>query len=304
MSVLHQTHCAPNHTTSLNHLPYVIGTFSNNDVPGDTDKGDNGAPRSPEPLPAAKKKKKSARSPRVTAIILSPGSIDSSLDGLDDESEGHGVPNLPTGRNGIIPTLILSKKSVLKQKKAEGVAARMAAVGQKRKPAPKTAASKKAVKKKPAKDSEDDNSDDSSSESEFSSDDGSVLAPAAAAPVKKKPRVSTPVGSGVRAPKSKPAIQTTLLAKVKLSEIPETAPELSAIACNPALTMKNGGTRFVLVPASQFQVKGIGGWIAKIVKITRNKDQTTELQFKDRDGKMTREYFKFSHVLAHFKPLT
>ena len=42
----------------------------------------------------------------------------------------------------------------------------------------------------------------------------------------------------------------------------------------------------------------------RINKVMNDKLQATEIQFKNADGKYTKERFTFEHVLAHFKPLT
>jgi hypothetical protein len=99
--------------------------------------------------------------------------------------------------------------------------------------------------------------------------------------------------------------QTKLsLGPIKLCELSETDAILAAPAVEPVLTAKNAGSRFVHVPASQFDATGIGGWIAKITKVARNADQTTTLRFKDADGAQETHYFKFAHVVATFKLLS
>ena len=40
------------------------------------------------------------------------------------------------------------------------------------------------------------------------------------------------------------------------------------------------------------------------MKVARDKSQTTTIQFKDGDKKVTTCYFKFDHVVATFKPLS
>ena len=98
--------------------------------------------------------------------------------------------------------------------------------------------------------------------------------------------------------------QAKLPATIKLAEIEKTHGALTAPAVEPALTAANAGSRFVLVPAAQFGSVGIGGWIAQILKVARNKDQTTEIMFKDGDGRKQKQYFMFEHVAASFKPLS
>ena len=79
---------------------------------------------------------------------------------------------------------------------------------------------------------------------------------------------------------------------------------VTADAIEPPLTVQNAATRFVFVPAAQFDSEGIGGWVAKIISVARNKQQVTKLNFKDADGKTSAQYFKFDHVAATFRPLS
>ena len=89
-----------------------------------------------------------------------------------------------------------------------------------------------------------------------------------------------------------------------LGEVATDSSVVSETAVEPPFDVINAGSRFVFVPAAQFGAEGIGGWIAKIVSVLKNHDKTTTLQFKDADGKYSRQYFKFEHVVKHFKPLS
>ena len=100
--------------------------------------------------------------------------------------------------------------------------------------------------------------------------------------------------------------------------------------------MENAGSRYVFVPASEFEAEGIGGWVARcagccpapfqsphllppcttaltsthtpfchrITKVQRDSLRTTKITFKDADGKTSTHRFQFAHVLQSFKPLT
>ena len=57
--------------------------------------------------------------------------------------------------------------------------------------------------------------------------------------------------------------QATLKSKICLSEIQEDDPFITAAPVEPPLSVENAGTRFVFVPAAQFNASNIGGWIAK-----------------------------------------
>ena len=75
-------------------------------------------------------------------------------------------------------------------------------------------------------------------------------------------------------------------------------------AAEPALTPANAASRFVFVPASQFGAEGIGGYVARIQKVGRDKQGITTVQFKNADDKMSTKHFTFEHVASSFKPLT
>ena len=81
-------------------------------------------------------------------------------------------------------------------------------------------------------------------------------------------------------------------------------PAVSRDAVGPPLEASTAASRFIFVPAHEFGTEGIGGWIAKITKVGHQKDPTVDVQFKDADGKLKKQYFKFSHVKATFKPLS
>ena len=85
------------------------------------------------------------------------------------------------------------------------------------------------------------------------------------------------------------------------------APDDAAVsrdAVGPPLEASKAASRFIFVPAREFGTEDIGGWIAKITKVGNQKDPTVDIQFKDADGKLSKLYFKFSHVKATFKPLS
>ena len=101
-----------------------------------------------------------------------------------------------------------------------------------------------------------------------------------------------------------PLRQTVLKPKISLVEVQKDHVAVTASAVEPALTPANAVGRFVFVPGSQWQLADIGGWVAKISKMGSQKDPTVDIQFKDLDGDLSKEYFKFSHVQATFKPLS
>ena len=141
-------------------------------------------------------------------------------------------------------------------------------------------------------------------------------------------------------PATKPRLkQQTLKPKMALAELEMDAPAVFAPAVAPELTPRNAASRFVYVPATQFGAVGIGGWIARcaprttlarprraiaapaplclsclrvcisiashrIQQVGKDKKQTTTLQFKDADGKYSKEHFQFTHVAKTFKPLS
>ena len=105
-------------------------------------------------------------------------------------------------------------------------------------------------------------------------------------------------------PPPKPKRQTVLKPKFKVEEIAVDHAAVTSPAAEPALTPANAASRFVFVPASQFGAKGIGGYVARIQKVGRDKQATTSVQFKDADGKMSTEHFTFERVASSFKPLT
>jgi hypothetical protein len=89
-----------------------------------------------------------------------------------------------------------------------------------------------------------------------------------------------------------------------LCEVPLESELLKADAVEPPLTVINAASRFVFVPATQFESEGVGGWVAKVKSVSRGRDQATQITFKDADGKISSHYFMFEHVLAAFKPLS
>jgi hypothetical protein len=105
-------------------------------------------------------------------------------------------------------------------------------------------------------------------------------------------------------PPPKPARQTVLKPKFKLEEIAANHAFVTSPAAEPALTPTNATSRFVFVPASQFGAEGIGGWVARIQKVARDKQGSTTVQFKDADNKKCTKHFTFEHVASSFKPLT
>jgi len=114
---------------------------------------------------------------------------------------------------------------------------------------------------------------------------------------------SKPLKKGPK-PAPKPLKQTKLNPKLALAELDMDAPAVFANPVAPELTVENAATRFILVPAAQFQAVGIGGWIARIKQVAKDRVQTTTIQFKDADGKYTTECFQFLHVAKSFKPLS
>jgi hypothetical protein len=105
-------------------------------------------------------------------------------------------------------------------------------------------------------------------------------------------------------PPPRPKKQAKLSASIKLAEVALDDAAVSRDAVEPPLEPKNAATRFIFVPASEFGTEGIGGWVAKITKVGTQKDPTTDIQFKDAESKLSKLYFKFSHVAATFKPLS
>jgi hypothetical protein len=73
---------------------------------------------------------------------------------------------------------------------------------------------------------------------------------------------SKPLKKGPK-PAPKPLKQTKLNPKLALAELDMDAPAVFANPVAPELTVENAATRFILVPAAQFQAVGIGGWIAR-----------------------------------------
>ena len=86
--------------------------------------------------------------------------------------------------------------------------------------------------------------------------------------------------------------------------MPLESPHVTAVAVEPPLSADNAAGRFVFVPAAQFASEGIGGWIAKISKVGKTKDQVTDIQIKDADDRQSKKYFKFTQFAATFKPLS
>jgi hypothetical protein len=265
-------------------------------------------------LPSAKSTAEQEQSSRENEPPQKPPLVDDGvndevLDGLDGLDGTKFDPAPPGGRGPGLPpakrkpmgaaaeALTMTKKQRLQEKK------KAAAGGSKGKqPAKKPAAKKPAAKKPAAKrvaDSSDEEEEeeivDSSDEESSDGEDGGADEGRSRAGFAKPPPLQKP---------PPPLKQSTLTPKLTLAEIDEAHAALTSPAVEPALTADTAASRFVLVPASQFDAAGIGGWIARIVKVLRNKEQTTELQFKDGDGRASKEYFKFDHVAANFKPLS
>ena len=165
----------------------------------------------------------------------------------------------------------LSKKDQLKAKKRQ-----------------KQASQPKHAKKARTEDSSvEDSSDEDGDSSEGGGEEGGGTVPAP------KPK-----------PPPKPKRQTVLKPKFKVEEIAVDHAAVTSPAAEPALTPANAASRFVFVPASQFGAAVIGGYVARIQKVGRDKQATTSVQFKDADGKMSTEHFTFERVASSFKPLT
>lgn len=92
-------------------------------------------------------------------------------------------------------------------------------------------------------------------------------------------------------PPPKSLKQSTLHPKLRMSEIRLNDPLVTAEAVAPPRSVENAASRFVLVPASQFESEGIGGWVACIKSVARGQQQVTTLAFKDADGKSSKQYF-------------
>ena len=261
-----------------------------NEFPRPADQ-ENGQQEPPKPPPAA------VVAPCANALGADASDASNDLTQADHEllngaelevTEVPPVPPMPTSRatasrGGASSGTGTTKRDALKEKKK---AAQLARASGNKKPA--SGNKKPAPPKRNEKDSSDD--DDSSEEEADDSSDDSSDEGRAKPPARKQ---------------SKPVLkQAKLSPKVSLCEIATDAPEVSALAVGPSLDAKNAGSRFVFVPAEQFQAEGIGGWVAKILSVMRDNQQTTTLQFKDAAGKCSREYFKFAHVVEHFKPLS
>ena len=98
--------------------------------------------------------------------------------------------------------------------------------------------------------------------------------------------------------------QAHLKPKLCLAEVALNHAAVTSTAINPPFEPANAATRFVFVPAAEFGAKGIGGWVAKVIKVGKQKDPTVTIQFKDGDDRLEKQCFSFSHVKAAFKPLS
>ena len=58
-------------------------------------------------------------------------------------------------------------------------------------------------------------------------------------------------------------MQTSLTPKLAMAEVATDSPYVTAAPVLPELTPDNAATRYVFVPASQFQAEGIGGYVAR-----------------------------------------
>ena len=135
-----------------------------------------------------------------------------------------------------------------------------------------------------------------SSDDDESSDDGEAAVSAADAgrvPPPCKPAAPKAQKQG-ELPKS----------RLALGEVSTTAPQVDAPAVEPVLTHENAAGRFVFAAAALFQAEGIGGYVAKIRKVAKDRQGTTTVQFKDADGKITSSYFQFDFIKASFKTLS
>ena len=157
-----------------------------------------------------------------------------------------------------------------------------------------------AAKRQAATAREKDSSDDEK-EKDSSDEEGAHVRPSAG---KKQKRASPGELDPPPPPPGPPALsQTKLPAGLKLCELAVDAPQVTAAAVGPPLEAATAATRFVFVPASQFEAVGIGGWIARIHKVAKGQQQATEVRFKDADNKSSTHHFAFAHVKATFKPL-
>ena len=224
----------------------------------------------------------------------------SALDGAEMPDDGDveaDVPPLPRGqgggeggakgKGGAAP----SKKKTAAQKKEAAQKAREQGSG-------KASSGKR---KKPA-DSSDEALSGEDSSGEDSSGEDSSDEEAANKPAKKRAGVVKPP-----AKKNEPAPtlkQTTLTPKLKLAELALGPSEVTAAAVDPPLSLENAVGRFVFVPGDQFGSQGISGWVGKIRKCLKDRNQTTTINFKGSDGRSSKEHFKFEHVKASFKPLS
>ena len=193
--------------------------------------------------------------------------------GADGCAGGGGVggPPMPKARKATGSTL--SKKDTLKAKKKDALARAAGGGGA-------------SGKKRAAPDSSDEEEDLSDEE------EGATKGEVSRAQVKPPPQ----------APKKQK--QTKLTPKISLKELPLEHALLTANPVGEHLSVMNAGGRFVLVPASQFGSEGIGGWVAKIKSVAKTSGNPATLLFKDADGASSTHYFKFTHVLETFMPLT
>lgn len=93
--------------------------------------------------------------------------------------------------------------------------------------------------------------------------------------------------------------QSLLQPRVTLRECFAGDPLITQKAVEPPLTGANGAGRFVFTPAHIFGVDDAIGWIGRIVKVSRDANQTTKIKYHDKV-----HYFKFAFVVAEFKTLT
>lgn len=234
----------------------------------------------------------------VTADVVTDADLNA-LDGAEMPGDGGAdVPPLPRGQGEVKGTrgAAASKKGGAASKK--GGAAASKAARRKTTKAPAGAQALSGKRKKHVDSSDEDSSDEDSSGEDSSGEDSNEEA----APTKKRAGVvEPPAKKNNLTPTLK---QTTLQPKLRLAELALGASEVTAAAVDPPLRLENAVGRFVFVPANQFGVQDISGWVGRIMKCVNDKNQTTTINFKDKDGRSSTEHFKFEHVQASFKPLS
>ena len=216
------------------------------------------------------------------------------LDGAQFGAEEHAMPwempALPKRGGGAKGDGAKTKKDCLLAKKSAAKAAGNAGLST----SSATSANARKRAKAAAVDSSDDEEEEEASDDDVDSSDVDSSEDDAGG------RVPAPIK-----PPAKKLKQSTLPpSKIAMVEVAVDDALVTADAIEPPLTVQNAATRFVFVPAAQFDSEGIGGWVAKIISVARNKQQVTKLNFKDADGKTSAQYFKFDHVAATFRPLS